>query len=110
VAWTLESFNVRSLKLWQATTGRGSMFRSKREARGQEWENRTEVIMAGRGKDKDRAEDNSEDKDRDRGEDVDRIFIQVEWTNNYVRRKGKRQNGGRMSPLMYIFSPSTRRC
>jgi hypothetical protein len=34
--------------------------------------------MAGQGKDKDRAEDNGDDKDRDRGENVERIFIQVE--------------------------------
>jgi hypothetical protein len=68
------------------------------------------VTIAGQGKDKDRAEDNSQDKDRDRGENVDRIFIQVKWTNNCVRRKGKRQNGGRTSPLMYTFSPSTQRC
>jgi hypothetical protein len=46
------------------------MFRSKRQARGQEQENRTEVTIAGQGEDKDRAGDSGKDEDKDRGETV----------------------------------------
>jgi hypothetical protein len=46
------------------------VFRSKRRARGREYRNRTEVTMARRGEDKDRAGDSGENEDRDRGENV----------------------------------------
>jgi hypothetical protein len=49
---------------------RGSVFRSKRRARGQEQRNRTEVTRARWGGDKDRAGDSDENEDKDRGENV----------------------------------------
>jgi hypothetical protein len=89
---------------------RRSVFRSKRWARGWEQRNRTEVTRARRGEDKGRVGDSGENEDKDRGENVGKIFIQVDEQITVKGEKEKRQNGGRTSPLMYIFSPSMRRC